>query len=107
MNFIDNYVAKALALKAKMVDKNVKLNLIAYRAIIDYLCKINKSMKGEYVMKEMVKFVVPLDTAICKALINGYCKEKWISNRVESLLGFFAKEFQVFHTESYNALMVN
>ncbi|KAK7831730.1 pentatricopeptide repeat-containing protein [Quercus suber] len=39
------------------------------------LCKINKSMKGEYVMKEMVKFVVPPDTAICKALINGYIKE--------------------------------
>ena len=58
-------------------------------------------MEGEYVMKEMVKFGVPP-----KALTNGYCKEMDI-NRAELLLGFFAKEFQVFHIESYNALVVN
>ena len=63
-------------------------------------------MKGEYVMKEMVKFGVPPDIAICKALTNGYCKEMDI-NGVELLLGFFAKEFQIFHTESYNTLVVN
>ncbi|KAK7860664.1 pentatricopeptide repeat-containing protein, partial [Quercus suber] len=39
------------------------------------LCKINKIMEGEYVMKEMVKFGVPPDIAICRAITNGYCKE--------------------------------
>ena len=63
-------------------------------------------MEGEYVIKEMVKFGVPPDIAICKALTNGYCKEMDI-NRAELLLGFFAKEFQIFHTKSYNALVVN
>ena len=63
-------------------------------------------MEGEYVMKEMVKFGVSPDIAIGKALTNGYCKEMDI-NRVELLLGFFAKEFQIFYTESYNTLMVN
>ena len=63
-------------------------------------------MKGEYVMKEMVKFGVPLDIAICKALTNGYCKEMDI-NRAELLLGFFAREFQIFHIESYNIPVVN
>ena len=63
-------------------------------------------MEGEYVMKEMVKFGVPPNIAICKALTNGYCKEMDI-NGAKLLLGFFAKEFQVFHTESYNALVVN
>ena len=99
-----NYVAEALALKAEMVNKNIKPNLVTYRALIDCLCKINKSKEGEYVMKEMVKFGVPPDTAICKALINGYCKEMDI-NRAESLLGFFAREFQIFDTESYNAFV--
>ena len=63
-------------------------------------------MEDEYVIKEMVKFGVPPDIAICKALTNGYCKEMDI-NRAKLLLGFFAKEFQAFHTESYNALVVN
>ena len=63
-------------------------------------------MEGEYVIKEMVKVGVPPNIAICTALTNGYCKEMDI-NRVESLLGFFAREFQIFHTESYNALVVN
>ena len=63
-------------------------------------------MEGEYLMKEMVKFGVPPNIAICNALTNGYCKEMDI-NRAELLLGFFAKEFQVFHIESYNALVVN
>ena len=62
-------------------------------------------MEDEYVIKEIVKFGVPFDTAICRALINGYCKEMDI-NRAESLLGFFAREFQIFDIESYNALVV-
>ncbi|KAF3965316.1 hypothetical protein CMV_010493 [Castanea mollissima] len=62
-------------------------------AIIDCLCKINKSMEGEYVMKEMVKFGGPPDIAICKALTNGYYKEMDI-NRAELLLGFFAGNFK-------------
>ncbi|KAK7832321.1 pentatricopeptide repeat-containing protein [Quercus suber] len=62
-------------------------------------------MEGEYVMKEIVKFGVPPDIAICKALTNGYCKEMYI-NRAELLLGFFARELQIFHTESYNTLVV-
>ena len=56
-------------------------------------------------MKEIVKFGVPPNTAICRALIKGYCKEMDI-NRAESLLGFFVREFQIFDTESYNALVV-
>ena len=63
-------------------------------------------MEGEYVMKEMVQLGVLSDIAICKALTNGYFKEMDI-NRAELLLGFFAREFQIFHTESYNALVVN
>ena len=48
-------------------------------------------MEGEYVMKEMVKW---------------YKKEMNI-NRAESLLGFFARELQIFDTKSYNAFVVN
>ena len=63
-------------------------------------------MEGGYVMKEMIKFGVPPDIAICKALTNGYCKEMDI-NKAELLLGFFAREFQILHIGSYNTLVVN
>jgi len=59
---------------------------------------------GESLMEEMVKSGVAPDLAICRALINGYCKERDIY-KAESLLGFFAKEFQIFDTGSYNTLV--
>ena len=54
-------------------------------------------------MEEMIKSGVLPDPLICRALIHGYCKERDV-NKAESLLGFFAKEFQSFDTESYNAV---
>jgi len=38
------------------------------------------------------------------ALINGYCEENKVEKAV-SLLKFFAKQFQVYNTESYNAIV--
>ena len=99
-----NYVAEALALKSEILNNNIKPNLVTYRALIGCVCKINRTMEGESLMEEMVKSGVPADQAICRELINGYCKEMDI-NRAESLLGFFAKEFQIFDIESYNALV--
>ncbi|KAM2014472.1 hypothetical protein ACFX16_045127 [Malus domestica] len=55
-------------------------------------------------MKEMAESGLAPDLEICRALIKGYCNEKDV-DKAEALLGFFAKGFQVFDSESYNALV--
>lgn len=99
-----NHVPEALDLKSEMVTKNIKPNLDTYLALISCLSKISRSIDGESLVEEMVRFGVPPDTAICRALVSGYCKERDVL-KAESLLGFFAKEFQIFDTESYNAVV--
>jgi pentatricopeptide repeat protein len=52
----------------------------------------------------MVGLEILPDLEIKRALINGYCKENNVGKAV-SLLKFMAKEFQVYDTESYNAIV--
>ncbi|WRX21128.1 Pentatricopeptide repeat - like 10 [Theobroma cacao] len=68
-------VADALHLKAEMAQRRIKVDLVAYRALI-----------------------------CCLALIHCYCK-RLDFDKAESMLNFFAKEFQIFDTESYNCLV--
>ena len=98
-----DYVAEALVLKVNMLHINIKPNLSTYRALIDCLCRMNRTSEGESLMREMVESGLSPDPVMCRALVNGYCLESNAA-KAESLLEFFAKEFQVFDTESYNAL---
>ncbi|KAL0340852.1 UNVERIFIED_CONTAM: Pentatricopeptide repeat-containing protein [Sesamum radiatum] len=81
----------------------MKPNLSAYRAYVE-LCGLSRSMEALLLMQEMVEAGLPIDIEICRALMNGQCKEKNIFE-AESLLSFYAKEFQIFDAECYNALV--
>ncbi|XP_016649087.1 PREDICTED: pentatricopeptide repeat-containing protein At5g40400 isoform X2 [Prunus mume] len=98
------YVAEALLLKAEMVRKNIKPDLITYRTLICCLCHISRTAEGESLMEEMAESGLAPNLEICRSLIKGYCKERDI-DKAETLLGLFAKEFQVFDSESYNTLV--
>ncbi|KAK7381420.1 hypothetical protein VNO78_34096 [Psophocarpus tetragonolobus] len=99
-----NNVEGALILKSEMVNKNMKLNLAAYRAVISCLCRVNRTPEAEGLFEEMVASGILPDVEISRALVNGYCEENKVDKAV-SLLKFFAKEFQVYDTESYNAVV--
>ncbi|KAJ0113730.1 hypothetical protein Patl1_02809 [Pistacia atlantica] len=96
-------VTNAFILKDEMVDRNMKPSLFTYRYLIHCLCRTSRSEEALSLLREMLEFGVQPDAQICRALIQGYCKERDV-NKAESLLGFFAKEFQIFDTESYNAI---
>lgn len=98
------FVKEALELKMEMVSKGLRPNLSAYRAIIGGLRELRRSMEALSLMQEMIESGLPLDIKICRSLVNGLCKEKNIFE-VESLLGFYAKELQIFDAECYNALV--
>ncbi|XP_038717813.1 pentatricopeptide repeat-containing protein At5g40400 isoform X2 [Tripterygium wilfordii] len=99
-------VMDAILLKAEMVSANVKPNLTTYRALISCLCRISKSKEAESLMVEMLENGMHADSFICRVLICGYCKER-DTKKAELLLKFFSKEFQIFDTESYNAVLRN
>ncbi|KAG8390745.1 hypothetical protein BUALT_Bualt01G0115500 [Buddleja alternifolia] len=98
------FVDEALEVKVEMTSKNMKLNSSAYRAIIGGLCGLSRSKEALFLMQEMVESGLPLDIEICRALVNGQCREKNVF-QAESLLSFFAKEFQIFDSECYNVLV--
>ncbi|KAK8507463.1 hypothetical protein V6N13_141485 [Hibiscus sabdariffa] len=87
-----------------MVCKGIKVDLVAYKALICSSCRIGKVSEAKSLMEEMLKSDILPDPQICRALIQCYCKQSDI-NKAESLLSFFAKEFQIFDTESYNFLV--
>lgn len=86
-----------------MFFKSIKPSLITYRAIIECLCRLNRTTEGEVFMREMAEFGIQPNTTICRSLIGGHCKEKNLY-QAESLLSFFAEEFQVCDNECYNEL---
>ncbi|KAF9589975.1 hypothetical protein IFM89_029712 [Coptis chinensis] len=95
---------EALSLKDEMIEKGLKPDLFSYRILISSLCKLYRTGEGEFMMKELVgKYLVP-DSDICKALVNGYCKERSFHN-AESILIYFALEFQIYDIGSYNVLI--
>ncbi|KVH95141.1 pentatricopeptide repeat-containing protein At5g40400 [Cynara cardunculus var. scolymus] len=100
---ISSYVNEAIQLKDEMFFKNIKPSLITYRTIIECLSRLNRTTEGEVFMRDMVEFGIQPDTTICRSLIAGHCKEKNL-NQAESLLSFFAEEFQVCDNECYNEL---
>lgn len=99
-----NNVEEALILKSEMIKKNMKLNLTSYRAIISCLCRENRTPEAEGLLEEMVSSGILPELEIKRALINGYCEENDVDKAV-SLLKFFAKDFQVCDTVSYNAVV--
>ncbi|XP_042013549.1 pentatricopeptide repeat-containing protein At5g40400-like [Salvia splendens] len=98
------FVEEALELKIEMVSKGLKPKMSAYGAIIGGMCELRRSMEALSFMQEMIESGLPLDIKICRSLVYGLCKEKNIFE-VESLLGFYAKEFQIFDAECYNAIV--
>ncbi|KAG6384496.1 hypothetical protein SASPL_155687 [Salvia splendens] len=98
------FVEEALELKIEMVSKGLKPKISAYGAIIGGMCELRRSMEDLSLMQEMIESGLPLDIQICRSLVYGLCKEKNIFE-VESLLGFYAKEFQIFDAECYNAIV--
>lgn len=52
----------------------------------------------------MVEFGVNPDIATCRALINGFCKERNL-DKAESLLGSIVEDFQIYDIECCNALL--
>ena len=97
-------VSEALLLKSEMIKRNFKLSIDSYKPLISCLCGVNRSVDGEGLMVEMVESGVLPDHQICRVLINGYCKEGNVY-KAESLLVSFAKDFEFFDTESFNALV--
>ncbi|KAJ8536856.1 hypothetical protein K7X08_035257 [Anisodus acutangulus] len=95
---------EALCLKAEMVSKDLKPNIVTYRAIIKCLCKSGRSMDANSLMREMTGYDVPPDIEVCRALINGHCGENNF-REAQSLLSFFAKEFKIFDTVCYTAIV--
>jgi pentatricopeptide repeat protein len=67
------------------------------------LCRIKRTSEAENLLEEMVSLGILPDLEIKRALITGYCEENDVDKAV-SLLKFFAKEFQVYDTESYNVI---
>lgn len=99
-----NHASEALLMKSEMENRNFEPGVDIYKSLICCLCEINRSGDGEGLMVEMVESGLPPDHIICRALINGHCKEG-NADKAESLLASFAKEFQFFDTESFNALI--
>ncbi|KAF9620366.1 hypothetical protein IFM89_011101 [Coptis chinensis] len=97
-------LTEALSLKDKMIEKGLKPNLFSYRILISSLCKLHKTAEGEFMMKELVGTDLVPDSDICKALVNGYCKERSFHN-AESILIYFALEIQIYDIGSYNVLI--
>ncbi|XP_071920453.1 pentatricopeptide repeat-containing protein At5g40400-like [Coffea arabica] len=99
-----NSLEEALDLKAQMVSKNMRLDLVSYKAIICCLCKLSRCKEAENLIKEMAESGVRPDIEICRALIKRLCQKSNFSE-AEYLLRFFAEEFQVFDTGCYNELI--
>ncbi|XP_028124467.1 pentatricopeptide repeat-containing protein At5g40400-like [Camellia sinensis] len=78
-----DFVEEALLLKAEMVSNDMKPNLVTYKALIGYLCRLSRSVEG---------------------LINGLCKERNL-DKAKSLLGSIVEEFQIYDIECCNALL--
>ncbi|ESQ46951.1 hypothetical protein EUTSA_v10027688mg [Eutrema salsugineum] len=97
-------IEEALLLKEKLTSQNQVLDVKTYRALIVCLCRIGRNREAESLMTEMLDCEMKPDSCICEALVNGYCKELDFA-KAESLLGFFAMEFGIFDTESYNLLV--
>ncbi|XP_059304669.1 pentatricopeptide repeat-containing protein At5g40400 isoform X1 [Lycium ferocissimum] len=95
---------EALSLKAEMVSKDLKPDIGTYRAIIKCLCKSGRSMDANSLMREMTDYDVPPDIEVCRALINGHCGENNF-REAQSLLSFFGREFKIFDTVCYNAIV--
>ncbi|KFK33107.1 hypothetical protein AALP_AA6G332000 [Arabis alpina] len=93
-------IEEALLLKEKLTSLDVK----TYRALICCLCRFGRNREAESLLTEMVDSEVKPDSFICVALVSGYCKELDFA-KAESLLSFFAIEFRIFDTESYNLLV--
>ncbi|KAL0382560.1 UNVERIFIED_CONTAM: hypothetical protein Scaly_0543300 [Sesamum calycinum] len=58
---IGKFVNEALELKVEMVSKEMKPNLVAYRAVIVELCGLSRSMEALFLMQEMVEAGLPID----------------------------------------------
>lgn len=99
-----DFVAEALLLKVEMADKKMKPDLVAYGAVIGCLSRLGRSMEGESLVGEMIASGLVPDLAICRDLFNGYCRENNF-DYAESLLVFFAREFQIRDSQSFSELM--
>ncbi|EOA15402.1 hypothetical protein CARUB_v10006941mg [Capsella rubella] len=97
-------IEEALLLKGKLKKQNHVLDVKTFRALIGCLCRIGMNSEAESLMAEMLDSEVKPDSFICGALVNGYCKELDF-DKAESLLSFFAMEFRIVDTESYNLLV--
>lgn len=97
-------IEEALLLKRKLTSQNQVLDVKTYRALICCLCRFGRNREAESLITEMVDSEVKPDSFICKALVNGYCKELDFT-KAESLLSFFAMELRIFDTQSYNLLV--
>lgn len=97
-------IEEALVLKGKLKNQNQVLDVKTYRALIGCLCRIGRNREAESLMADMLDSKVKPDSFICRALVSRYCKELDFV-KAESLLGFFAMEFRIFDTESYNLLV--
>ncbi|GJS00917.1 pentatricopeptide repeat-containing protein [Tanacetum coccineum] len=96
-----DYVNEAIQLKDEMFFKNENPSLTSYKAIIGCLCRLHRTVEGEVFMRDMAESGIQPDLTICRSLIVGHCKEKNL-DQAESLLRFFAVEFQLCDNESYN-----
>ncbi|KAL1214552.1 Pentatricopeptide repeat-containing protein [Cardamine amara subsp. amara] len=97
-------IEDALVLKGKLKKKNQVLDVKTYGALIGCFCRIGRNREAESLMTEMLDFEVKPDSFICEVLVNGYCKEMEFA-KAENLLSFFAMEFRIIDTESYNSLV--
>ncbi|GAB2284217.1 hypothetical protein Dimus_018683 [Dionaea muscipula] len=100
----NDYVAEALLYKNKMVEKSIKPSLNIFRTLISCFCRFHRYADAESLMQEMVEFGLQPDCTICRALVIGYCEEQNV-DKVEYLLLSFATEYQLYDSESYNALV--
>ncbi|KAK8564143.1 hypothetical protein V6N12_036274 [Hibiscus sabdariffa] len=55
-----------------MVCKGIKVDLVAYKALICSSCRIGKASEAKSLMEEMLKSDILPDPQICRALIQCY-----------------------------------
>ncbi|WOL18853.1 pentatricopeptide repeat-containing protein [Canna indica] len=100
----DSLESEGFHLKNEMVGKGVKPDLFTYAILIECLCKSGKTLEGECLMKEMIEADIQPDSRICAALVTGWCKKRDLC-KAESLLVYFAENFQIYDSISYNSLI--
>ncbi|XP_047316199.1 pentatricopeptide repeat-containing protein At5g40400 [Impatiens glandulifera] len=91
------YIEEAMEAYKDLVKVNQKPDLQVYEALLGCLCKVGRSVEGESMMREFGQ----CNTGICRALIDGLCKERKVE-KAQVLLFEFAEEFQIRDTECLN-----